>query len=77
MPVGDAKAWTVDPFGGVIKDGYIWGRGTSDMKGAIAAFLAAALNFLETQKPQGSIGFLLTAMKKAPPSTARRKCSTG
>ena len=32
VPV-DAKAWDVDPFGADIKDGYIWGRGTLDMKG--------------------------------------------
>jgi acetylornithine deacetylase/succinyl-diaminopimelate desuccinylase-like protein len=32
VPV-DAKAWSVDPFAAVIKDGYIWGRGTLDMKG--------------------------------------------
>ncbi len=32
VPV-DAKAWNIDPFGGEIKDGYIWGRGAMDMKG--------------------------------------------
>lgn len=32
VPV-DAKAWPLDPFGAIIKDGYIWGRGTMDMKG--------------------------------------------
>ena len=32
VPV-DAKAWSVDPFGGEIKDGYVWGRGAMDMKG--------------------------------------------
>src|SRR4051812_45264186 len=37
VPVGNADAWTCDPFGGVIKDGKVWGRGACDMKGAIAA----------------------------------------
>lgn len=32
VPV-DEKAWPIDPFGGIIKDGYIWGRGAMDMKG--------------------------------------------
>ena len=37
----DRKAWTVDPFGGIVKDGYIWGRGALDMKGhAVAQMLA-------------------------------------
>ena len=33
--------WSVDPFGGTIKDGYIWGRGAVDMKDAVAMYLAA------------------------------------
>jgi len=32
----DAKEWSVDPFGGVIKDGFVWGRGALDMKGMTA-----------------------------------------
>jgi acetylornithine deacetylase/succinyl-diaminopimelate desuccinylase-like protein len=32
VPV-DEKAWTLDPFGGIVRDGYIWGRGALDMKG--------------------------------------------
>jgi acetylornithine deacetylase/succinyl-diaminopimelate desuccinylase-like protein len=37
----DRSKWTVDPFGGVIKDGYVYGRGTVDDKGMLAANLAA------------------------------------
>src|SRR3954469_6662286 len=37
----DAAEWSVDPFGGEIRDGYLWGRGAVDMKGAIAMVLAA------------------------------------
>ncbi|MEV0290176.1 M20 family metallopeptidase [Kribbella sp. NPDC050820] len=39
VPVGDG--WTVDPYGGVVKDGRIYGRGASDMKGGLAAALVA------------------------------------
>jgi len=39
VPVGDG--WTTDPFGGVVKDGRIYGRGASDMKGGLASALAA------------------------------------
>ena len=37
----DKSKWTVDPFGGVIKDGYLYGRGSIDDKGMLAANLAA------------------------------------
>ncbi|MEI8409396.1 MULTISPECIES: M20 family metallopeptidase [unclassified Kribbella] len=39
VPVGDG--WTTDPYGGVVKDGRIYGRGASDMKGGLAATLIA------------------------------------
>ena len=39
--------WTVEPFSGEIKDGKIYGRGTSDMKGAVSAMISAAINFAE------------------------------
>jgi len=42
VPVPDASKWTHEPFGGEIVDGKIWGRGTSDMKGAVASMIAAA-----------------------------------
>ncbi|MER2855350.1 M20/M25/M40 family metallo-hydrolase, partial [Escherichia coli] len=40
VPV-DESQWTQDPFGGEIKDGKIYGRGTTDMKGAVAAMISA------------------------------------
>jgi len=38
---GDRAAWTVDPFGGELRDGRIWGRGSADMKAGLAAMLFA------------------------------------
>jgi putative selenium metabolism hydrolase len=47
VPVGDAKAWKHDPFGAQVEAGRLYGRGTSDMKGAIAAMASAIAFFLE------------------------------
>ena len=42
VPPGDPDAWSVDPFGGEVRDGWLWGRGATDMKSGVAAFAAAA-----------------------------------
>ncbi|MDR2487649.1 MAG: YgeY family selenium metabolism-linked hydrolase [Clostridiales Family XIII bacterium] len=47
VPVTDESVWTHPPFAAEIADGRIYGRGTSDMKGAVAAFVCAAANFAE------------------------------
>ena len=60
VPVGDLKSWTVNPFGGVIKNQKLIGRGVSDMKGSIACFIAAVSEFLKKKKQKGSISFLIT-----------------
>jgi succinyl-diaminopimelate desuccinylase len=44
VPVGDHAAWTVDPFGAEENDGQIWGRGATDMKSGVAAWVAAAID---------------------------------
>lgn len=61
VPTGDG--WAADPFGGDIRDGVLWGRGASDMKGAIAAFLAAV-----SQQPvgDGSLSLLITGDEEGP-----------
>ena len=61
VPVGDLKSWTVNPFGGVIKNQKLIGRGVSDMKGSIACFIAAVSEFLKRNKKiNGSISLLIT-----------------
>ena len=64
VPTGDEQSWSIDPFGGEIKKGKIWGRGAADMKSGIAAFIAAVSEFMETNKnlkDYGSISFIITS----------------
>ena len=42
VPPGDRADWSVDPFGGEVRDGWLWGRGATDMKSGVAAFASAA-----------------------------------
>ncbi|WP_108424121.1 M20 family metallopeptidase [Flagellimonas amoyensis] len=60
VPLGNQK-WTMDPFAGEIKDGKIYGRGTTDMKGAVAAMTIAAIEAFEEGTPSGGIRLVLTA----------------
>ena len=60
VPVGDAGAWSEDPFAGEVKDGVLFGRGAVDMKSAIAAFTAAVAAVQARGEPSGSISFLIT-----------------
>src|SRR3954453_18125438 len=61
VPPGDETKWTHPPFAGEIAGGMLYGRGAADMKGAIAAKIAAVLDYLATgEKPNGSISFLIT-----------------
>jgi succinyl-diaminopimelate desuccinylase len=67
VPVGDAGAWTRDPFGGTVSDGVLHGRGACDMKGGLAAMIAAVLRFRrETPDAPGSIAFLVTGDEEGP-----------
>ncbi|HLH12947.1 MAG TPA: succinyl-diaminopimelate desuccinylase [Methylovirgula sp.] len=67
VPPGDASSWRFDPFSGETADGMIWGRGASDMKGAVAACAAAAVHFVETRRKfKGSIAFLITGDEEGP-----------
>ncbi len=67
VPPGDIAQWTVDPFGGVIRDGILYGRGAADMKSGIAAFAAASAKFLNESGRdfKGSISFLITGDEEA------------
>jgi len=60
VPLGDEAAWTVPPFGAIIKDGYLYGRGATDMKSGIAAFAAAAVDFVRETPPDGAVILAIT-----------------
>lgn len=67
VPVGAADNWQKDPFSGDISDDKLWGRGAADMKGAIAAFVAATADYLsQNGKPKGSISLLITGDEEGP-----------
>jgi succinyl-diaminopimelate desuccinylase len=67
VPPGDPARWRFDPFSGEIADGKIYGRGAADMKGGVAAFLAATLDYVrENGAPKGAISFLITGDEEGP-----------
>lgn len=66
VPPGNLAAWTRPPFGAEIHDGVLYGRGAVDMKGAIACFMAAALNVQAQGALPGSISFLITGDEEGP-----------
>ena len=65
VPVGDAN-WSAPPFSGEVRTNVLYGRGACDMKGAIAAFVAAAARQLKTSPGKGSISLLITGDEEGP-----------
>jgi succinyl-diaminopimelate desuccinylase len=67
VPPGDAAGWRHPPFSAEIEDGVMYGRGAVDMKGGIAAFLAAAFRYLDQAGPApGTISLLITGDEEGP-----------
>jgi succinyl-diaminopimelate desuccinylase len=60
VPVGDAAAWQHDPFGAEVVDGVMYGRGACDMKSGVAAFVAAAVDFVKLTPPDGAVILAIT-----------------
>lgn len=60
VPVGDPSDWRHDPFGAVIEDGFLYGRGSVDMKSSVAAFTCAAIRFVQETPPDGSVVLTIT-----------------
>ena len=65
VPAGDG-AWSAAPFAGEVREGVLYGRGACDMKGAIAAFVAACAECLQAGPPRGSISLLITGDEEGP-----------
>jgi succinyl-diaminopimelate desuccinylase len=65
VPPGDPSLWRADPFAAEIHDGVLYGRGAADMKSAIAAFAAAAMQHSKVMS-RGSISLLITGDEEGP-----------
>ncbi|TQV66811.1 succinyl-diaminopimelate desuccinylase [Aliiroseovarius halocynthiae] len=66
VPVGDVEAWSVDPFGAEIRDGYLYGRGATDMKSGVAAWVAAAVDFTRNAPHDASLVIAITGDEEGP-----------
>jgi len=64
VPPGDLGGWTADPFGAEVRDGLVYGRGATDMKGGVAAWIAAIAS-LPRELP-GSLSLLITGDEEGP-----------
>jgi succinyl-diaminopimelate desuccinylase len=75
VPTGAAEAWSFDPFSASLHDGALCGRGAVDMKGAIAAFIAAAGRYLDEcgRDFAGSISLLITGDEEGDAVNGTRK----
>jgi succinyl-diaminopimelate desuccinylase len=68
VPPGDETLWTHPPFAAEIADGILYGRGASDMKGAVACFVAAAIDYAKAngREIDGTISLLITGDEEGP-----------
>jgi succinyl-diaminopimelate desuccinylase len=75
VPPGAREAWSFDPFAGAVRNGELCGRGAVDMKGAIAAFIAAAQRFLDRREDgfTGSVSLLITGDEEGPAVNGTKK----
>ncbi len=66
VPTGSTEAWSSGPFEAEVKDGVLYGRGAVDMKGGIAAWVAAVSRILADGDVPGSLSFLITGDEEGP-----------
>ena len=74
VPVGSIKQWSYDPFAATCHDGLLYGRGTADMKGGIAAWMAAALEYVHHhQHTKNCLSFIITGDEEGPAINGTKK----
>ncbi len=73
VPAGNVAGWSSPPFDAVLKNGKLWGRGAADMKGAIAAFAAAAARAVRSGAIKGSLAFLITGDEEGAAQNGTKK----
>jgi succinyl-diaminopimelate desuccinylase len=66
VPPGDVAAWTYPPFSACIDGDWLYGRGATDMKSGVAAFVAAACDFVQDTPPDGAIIITITGDEEGP-----------
>ena len=66
VPTGDLAKWQHDPFAAQVSGGVLHGRGASDMKTSIAAFVVALERLFARGKPKGQIALLITSDEEGP-----------
>jgi succinyl-diaminopimelate desuccinylase len=68
VPTGEASRWHHPPFSGAVEAGELWGRGAADMKGGVAASIAAVLDHLDAYgaPTKGALAFLITGDEEGP-----------
>jgi succinyl-diaminopimelate desuccinylase len=66
VPTGAAEAWSAAPFAAEVRDGVLYGRGAVDMKGGIAAWIAAVSRLLADGEIPGSLSLLITGDEEGP-----------
>jgi succinyl-diaminopimelate desuccinylase len=71
VPVGDPAAWRHDPFGAEMDDGWLYGRGATDMKSGVAAFVAAAID-VTARGPDGAVILAITGDEEGPATDGTR-----
>ncbi|MEL7587192.1 MAG: M20 family metallopeptidase [Prolixibacteraceae bacterium] len=76
VPPG-ARSWSVDVFGGEIREGKLFGRGSSDMKGGLAAMVVAAVTAFQQGSPVGGVRLILTAGEELGCQGAKRLVESG
>ena len=66
VPIGNRDDWTRDPFGAEIEGDWLYGRGATDMKSGVAAFVAAAIDFVTETPPDGAVILAITGDEEGP-----------